>query len=81
MSAELFTVTVVEKMNLLSQVLTAASIDKYHIVLGERIVVASASSYDSIYADWLVLQEIKPEDFVGARKVPAEMRARHTGRT
>lgn len=38
--------------------MTAATPEKYYITLGDRLVVAKAQSYESLLADWMLLNSI-----------------------
>lgn len=54
---EAFSLTVVENpLKLVSQFLTSASVDKYLIMLRDRIIVAHANTYDGIMEDWHLIE-------------------------
>ena len=69
-SAGPFKVTTIENpLQLVSQFVSAATLDKYHIWMGDRLVIASASSYMAILQDWQLVLDIDMNEFESSRWV------------
>ena len=57
-SIDAFKATVVDNpLQLVTQFVTSANLDKYQIHLRDKILVAHAGTYQEIYQDWLTLEE------------------------